>query len=76
MALLVFFIYLVKIYDFHKRLEVATYFCFIFLRENKIIKKTLSMTPYLEKMVCEKPNLGLGGQVTYWEGTVKTVAPL
>ena len=34
------------------------------------------MTPYLEKMVCEKPNLGLGGQVTYWEGTVKTVAPL
>ena len=31
---------------------------FIFLRENKIRKKTLSVTPYLEKMVYEKPNRG------------------
>ena len=35
-------------------------FLFYFLRENKIRKKTLSVTPYLEKMVCEKPKLGLG----------------
>ena len=27
---------------------------------NKIRKKTLSVTPYLEKVVCEKPNLGSG----------------
>ena len=40
---------------FRKRLGVATYFCFIFKGE-KIRKKTLSMTPYLEKQVCEKPS--------------------
>ena len=41
---------------FRKRLGVAMYFCFIFfLRENKIRKKTLSVTPYLEKRVYEKP---------------------
>ena len=33
---------------------VATYFCFIFKRVNKIRKKTLSVTPYLKKVVCEK----------------------
>ena len=27
----------------------------LFLRENKIRKKTLSVTPYLEKIVYEKP---------------------
>ena len=31
---------------------------------------------YLEKMVCEKPKSGFEGQVTYWEGIVKTIAPL
>ena len=31
-----------------------------FLKGKKIRKKTLSVTPYLEKMVYEKPNLGLG----------------
>ena len=31
----------------------------LFLRENKR-KKTLSVTPYLEKMVYEKPKSGLG----------------
>ena len=30
---------------------------------------------FLEKVVCEN-RIGFGGQVTYWEGTVKTVAPL
>ena len=43
---------------FKKRLGVATYFCFIFLRENKIRKKTLSVTPYLETTVYEKPKSG------------------
>ena len=30
----------------------------LFLRENKIRKKALSVTPYLEKTVCEKPKSG------------------
>ena len=30
---------------------------------------------FLEKVVCEN-RIGFGGQVTYREGTVKTVAPL
>ena len=29
-------------------------------RIRKIRKKTLSVTPYLEKTICEKPNLGSG----------------
>ena len=36
-----------------KKLGVTTYYYF-FLRENKIRKKTLSVTPYLEKTSCEK----------------------
>ena len=44
---------------FIKDLESPLIFV-LFLREDKIRKKTLSVTPYLEKMVCEKPNLGLG----------------
>ena len=43
---------------FRERLGVATYLCFIFLRENKIRKKTLSVTDYLEKIVCGKPKSG------------------
>ena len=39
-----------------KWLGVVTYFCFIFKRVNKIRKKTLSVTPYLEKVICEKPD--------------------
>ena len=39
-----------------KWLGVATYFCFIFKRVNKIRKKTLSVTPYLEKVIYEKPD--------------------
>ena len=35
-------------------------FLFYFFRKNKIRKKTLSMTPYLKKTVCEKPKLGWG----------------
>ena len=41
-------------------LGVTTYFCFIFKRVNKIRKKTLSVTPYLEKVVCEKPDQAQG----------------
>ena len=37
-------------------------------------EKTLSVTPYLEKVVYENW-IGFEGQVTYREGTVKTVAP-
>ena len=64
------FIYLVKNMIFRKDLELPLIFV-LFLRENKIRKKTLSVTPYLEKMVCEKTKVGSGGQVTYWEGTIK-----
>ena len=42
------------IYWLWKWLGVATYFCFIFKRVNKIRKKTLNVTPYLEKVVYEK----------------------
>ena len=36
------------------------------------------MTPYLEKIVYGKPKSGpeVRYAVTYWKGTVKTVAPL
>ena len=60
MAKLIFFYLFGENFIFRKRLGVATYFCFIFLRENKIRKKTLSVTPYLEKTVCEKPKSGFG----------------
>ena len=42
---------------FRKDLESPLIFI-LFLRENKIRKKTLSVTPYLEKTVCEKPKSG------------------
>ena len=38
--------------------------------ENKIRKKTLSVTPYLEMMVYENID-EFEGQVTYREGTIK-----
>ena len=44
---------------FRKDVESPLIFV-LFLRENKIRKKTLSVTPYLEKTVCEKPKSGLG----------------
>ena len=44
---------------FRKDLESPLIFV-LFLRENKIRKKTLSVTPYLEKMVYGKPKLGSG----------------
>ena len=59
MMKLVFFIYLVKNWFLEKDLESPLIFVlFFFLRENKIRKKTLSVTPYLEKQVCEKPSQG------------------
>ena len=40
---------------FRKDLESPLIFVLFFLlRENKIRKKTFSVTPYLEKTVCEK----------------------
>ena len=44
---------------FIKDLESPLIFV-LFLREDKIRKKTLSVTPYLEKTVCEKPKSGSG----------------
>ena len=44
---------------FRKDLESPLIFV-LFLRENKIRKKTLSVTLYLEKTVYEKLNLGSG----------------
>ena len=54
-----FFIYLVKNMIFRKDLELPLIFI-LFLKENKIRKKTLSVTPYLEKTVCKKPKSSLG----------------
>ena len=48
---------------FRKDLESPIIFV-LFLRENKIRKKTLSVTLYLEKTYLQKPNMDLG-QVTY-----------
>ena len=39
-------------------------------------EKTLSVTPCFGKGWSTKNQIGFGGQVTYQEGTVKTVAPL
>ena len=50
---------------FKKDLESPLIFVLFFLRENKIIKKILSVTPYLENIVCGKTKVGYGGQVTY-----------
>ena len=47
----------------------------LFLRENKR-KKTLSVTPYLEKMVYEKPKSGLGVKLLLGRYGKKAVAPL
>ena len=44
---------------FEKDLE-SPLILFFFLRENKIRKKTLSVTPYLEKTVCGKPKSSPG----------------
>ena len=44
---------------FRKDLESPLIFV-LFLRENKIRKKTLSVTPYLEKTVCGKPKSSPG----------------
>ena len=53
-----FFILFSENLFFFKGLGVVTYLCFIFLRENKIRKKTLSVTAYLEKIVYGKPKSG------------------
>ena len=42
---------------FRKDLESPLIFV-LFLRKNKIRKKTLSVTPYLEKKICGKPKSG------------------
>ena len=44
---------------FRKDLESQLIFV-LFLRENKIRKKILSVTPYLEKTINEKPKSSLG----------------
>ena len=38
-----------------------------FLRENKIRKKIISVTPYLEKIVCGKPKSGSSGKLPIWK---------
>ena len=44
---------------FRKDLELPLIFI-LFLKENKIRKKTLNVTPYLKKTVCKKPKSSLG----------------
>ena len=60
MAKLVFFIYLVKIWFLEKDFESPLIFVLFFKGKTKQERKTLSVTPYLEKQVCEKPSQGLG----------------
>ena len=61
---------------FEKKVGVATYF-YLFLKGKTSKNKTPKWTPdFFGKAVCEKPESGFGDQVTYWEGTVKTVVPL
>ena len=60
---------------FRKGLRVTTYFCFIFKgKTNK--KENPKCNSLFGKDGMWKTKSGLGGQVTYWKGTVKTVAPL
>ena len=51
-------------------------FLFYFQRVNKIRKKNPKCDSLLWKMWSVKNRIGFGGQVTYRESTVKTVAPL
>ena len=71
------FRYLGEKYVSQKILGVATYF-YLFLKGKTSKNKTPKWTPdfVFGKAVYEKPEYGSGDQVTYWEGTVKTVAPL
>ena len=58
---------------FLKRFGVATYFCFIFFfMGKKLIKKTLSVTPYLENTICKKPKSGY----LFGRYGKKTISPL
>ena len=62
-------------YDFLKRLGVATYFCFIFKgKQNK--KENPKCDSLFGKDGLWKTKPEFGGQVTYWEGIVKTITPL
>ena len=51
-------------------------FLFYFYRVNKIIKKNPKCDSLFWKRWSVKNRIGFGDQVTYREGTVKTVAPL
>ena len=51
-------------------LESPLIFVLFFKKVNKIRKKTLSVTPCFGKRWSMKNQIGLGDQVTYWEGTV------
>ena len=64
------------LYWLKKWLGVATYFCFIFKRVNKIRKKNPKCDSLFWKRRSVKNRIGFGGQVTYRVGTVRTVAPL
>ena len=61
---------------FEKWLGVVIYFCFIFKRVNKIRKKNPKCDSLFWKRQSAKNRIGFESQVTYREGTVKTVAPL
>ena len=60
---------------FRKDLESPLIFI-LFLRENKIRKKTLSVTLYLKKTVCEKPKLGPGVKLPIRKVRWRAVKPL
>ena len=61
---------------FKKKLGVTTYFCFIFLKENKIKNKIISVTPYLKKTICGKPRLDLTVKLPVRKVWWCAVAPL
>ena len=64
-------------YDFFGK-DLESPLTFIYFRRGKQvrIKPLNGLLIFFGKAVYEKPESGFGDQVTYWEGTVKTVAPL
>ena len=70
------FIYLVKIwFFFRKDLESLLIFV-LFLKGKQNKKENPKCDSLFGKDGIRKTKSRLGGQVTYWEGTIKTIAPL
>ena len=58
-----------------KKTDMESPLIFVLFLKGKQNKKETKWLITLENVVCEKPDR-FGGQITYQEGMVKTVAPL